>query len=341
MTSNWTRADRNIIAGACIGLSALLNSASAAFSEDVLRTQVYPGSMVSLPVWVADEGGFCAKEGIRCPASTIASGPLGMQALAAGSIEVSFASTDVLMQGAARGNDVQLIVGHGPNNIYALSMRSDIALKGKSYPDVMKEFVGKIVGVSARGAATEIQTRSLLIGAGLAPDSVTYVAVGSPNTAYPAMVAKQIQAAMMWVPFNTICTAMKVCNIAVDMTKGEGPPSLKGLNGAFETFIAERSFINSHKASIDAFIRAITAGDAWMQQPENFPKVREIAAKHASMGDLPNADQLLTELVKSQIPTYGPKIDRASVRAFATFLLENKIIDRPFDTSRFVYDGAP
>ena len=38
------------------------------------------------------------------------------------------------------------------------------------------------------------------------------------------------------------------------MTKGEGPPSLKGLNGAFETFIAERTFIGSHKASIDAFM---------------------------------------------------------------------------------------
>lgn len=341
MTLSWPRGARNTIAGVCICLGLVATSASAAFSEDVLRTQVYPGSMVSLPVWVADEGGFCKKEGISCPPSTIASGPLGMQALAAGSIEVSFASTDVLMQGAAHGNDVQLIVGHGPNNIYALSMRSDIPLNGKSYPDVMKNFVGKTIGVSARGAATEIQTRALLIGAGLAPDSVIYLAVGSPNTAYPAMVAKQIQAATMWVPFNTICTATKVCNIAVDMTKGEGPPSLKGLNGAFETFIAERTFIDSHKASIDAFIRAIAAGDVWMHEPENFAKVREIAAKHASMGDLPNADELLTELVKSQIPTYGPKIDRAAVKAFATFLLDNKIIDQPFDTSRFVYDGAP
>jgi NitT/TauT family transport system substrate-binding protein len=341
MSSKRSRAHRNVIAAACFGLGALLTSGSAALAEDVLRTQVYPGSMVSLPVWVADDGGFCKKEGISCPASTIASGPLGMQALAAGSIEVSFASTDVLMQGAAHGNDVQLIVGHSANNIYMLSMRSDIDLGGKTYPDVMKEFVGKTVGVSARGAATEIQMHALLIGAGLAPDSVTYLAVGSPNTAYPAMVAKQIQAAVMWVPFNTICQATKVCNIAVDMTNGQGPPSLKGLNGAFETFIAERTFIAGHKQSIDAFIRALTEGDEWMQKPENFAKVREIAAKHASMGDLPNADALLDALVKSQIPTYSTKIDRAAVKAFSVFLADNKIIDQPFDTSRFVYDGAP
>lgn len=341
MTSNGSRIRRNLIAHACVGLALLLTSGSAAFSEDVLRTQVYPGSMVSLPVWVADDGGFCEKQGISCPASIIASGPLGMQALAASSIEVAFASTDVLMQGAAHGNDVQLIVGHSPNNIYMLSMRSDLDLGGKSYPDVMKQFVGKTVGVSARGAATEIQMHALLIGAGLAPDSVTYVAVGSPNTAYPAMVAKQIDAAVMWVPFNTLCQATKVCKIAVDMTEGQGPPSLKGLNGAFETFIAERSYIASHRQSIDAFIRAISAADDWMKKPENFDKVRAIAAKHASMGDVPNADELLTALVKSQIPTYSPKIDRAAVKAFSIFLADNKIIGHPFDTSQFVYDGAP
>ena len=341
MRSRGSRAIGSLIASACFGLATLISSGSTALSEEVLRTQVYPGSMVSLPVWVADDGGFCKKEGISCPASTIASGPLGMQALAAGSIEIAFASTDVLMQGAAHGNDVVLIVGHSPNNIYMLTIRSDLGFVHKDYPEVMKQFVGKIVGVSARGAATEIQMRALLIGAGLNADDVTYVAVGAPNTAYPAMVAKQIQAAVMWVPFNTVCQATKVCEVAVDMTTGQGPPSLKGLNGGFETFIAERAYVAGHKQSIDAFIRALTAADAWLQKPENYAKVREIAKKHASLGDLPNADALLDALLKSQIPTYSTKIDRGAVKEFATFLLANKIIDKPFDTSKFVYDGAP
>ena len=185
---------------ACLSLALSASEASAA--GQVLRTQVYPGSIVSLPVWVADEGGFCKAEGIECPATAIASGPLALQALAAGSLEVMFTSTDIIMQAASRGNDIVLISGHSPDNIYELTMRKDVGLKEKTYPDVMKQFVGKTIGVSARGSAVENQMRALLVGAGLDPESVTYVAVGSPNTAFPAMLSKQIQATVMWEPFE-------------------------------------------------------------------------------------------------------------------------------------------
>jgi NitT/TauT family transport system substrate-binding protein len=310
-------------------------------AQPALRTQVYPGSIVSLPVWVADDGGFCKAEGIECPAVPSASGPLGLQAVAAGSLEVMFTSTDIIMQSASRGNDVVLITGHSPDNIYELSIRKDIGVKDRSYPAVMKEFVGKTVGISARGAAVENQMRALLIGAGLSPESVTYVAVGSPNTAYPAFLSKQIQAAVMWEPFRTVCQSKDVCDIAVDMRKGEGPAELKALNGAFETFAARRGFVKANKKAVDAFIRAIGNSIAWMQKPENFDKVRAIAKVRSSLGDIADAEATLDRLLHSQIPTYGVKIDRTAVKAFSAFLVTNKLTDTAFDTSNFVYEGAP
>jgi NitT/TauT family transport system substrate-binding protein len=331
----------SILIGAFAIVVTMFTPGTAAQAQKVLRTQVYPASIVSLPVWVADDGGFCKKEGIECPAVPIASGPLALQALTAGSLEVMFTSTDVIMQAAARGNDVVLITGHSPDNIYELSMRKDIGLKNKSYPEVMKEFVGKTVGISARGSAVENQMRALLIGAGLDPDSVTYVAVGSPNTAYPAFLSKQIQAAVMWEPFRSICESKGVCEIAVDMRKGEGPPSLKALNGAFETFAARRDFVASNKDSIDAFNRAMANGIAWMKQPENFDKVRAIAKAHASLGDITDADATLDRLVRSQVVGYGVKINREAIKGFAQFLLTNKLTPKLFDTSNFVYAGAP
>ena len=326
----------------CVVCLVLALSASRAFAaEQVLRTQVYPGSIVSLPVWVADEGGFCKAEGIECPATPIASGPLALQALAARSLEVMFTSTDILMLGASRGNDVVLISGHTPDNIYELSMRKDIGLKEKLYPDVMKQFVGKTVGISARGAAVENQMRALLVGAGLDPDSVTYVAVGSPNTAYPAMLSKQIQSAVMWEPFRTLCELKNICDVAVDMRKGEGPEILKSLNGGFETFAARREFVTKNKAAIDAFIRALTNGIAWMKKPENLVKVMQIAKRNSSLGDIENADAVLDHLVKDQIAVYGTKIDRNAIKAFSKFLVATKLTPTEFDSSKFVYEGAP
>jgi NitT/TauT family transport system substrate-binding protein len=322
-------------------LFALFAGAEPARAKQVLRTQVYPGSIVSMPVWVADEAGFCKAEGIQCPPVPVASGPLALQALAAGSLEVMFTSTDIIMQAAARGNDVVLISGHSPNNIYELSIRKDIGLKETNYPQVMKQFIGKTVGISARGAAVENQMRALLIGAGLDPDGVTYVAVGSPNTAYPAMLSKQIQAAVMWEPFRTLCELKNICEVAVDMKKGEGPDVLKALNGGFETFAARREFVSKNKAAIDAFIRAVAKGIEWMQKPENFAKVKEIAKRNSSLGDIPDADAVLDKLVHDQIPTYGSKIDRGSINAFAKFLVVNKLTPTEFDPSKFVYEGTP
>lgn len=328
-----------------VGLSvpSFSQPAKVVGNNETIRIQEYPGSIVSLHGWVIEDGGFCAEHRLKCPSTTIPSGPLGLQALAAGSLEVSFASTDVIMQSASRGSDVQLIVGHSPNNIYELNVRNDVPMpnKAKGYPEIMKDFVGLKLGCTARGAATEIQMRALLAGAGLSPDSVTFVAVGSPSTAYPAMMAKQIDAAVMFEPFRTLCRTQKTCSVAVDLAKGEGPPEIAALNGGFETFAARREYIKSNPVAVQAFIQAMSEAIEWMQKPENLDKVVAIARKHMSLGDIPNADAVLVDLVKGQVPTYGAKIDRKSVNAFSDFMLKNKLIDRPVDAASFVYEKAP
>ena len=325
---------------AVFALSGIAHAQKVVADGDTIRIQEYPGSIVSLPGWVIADAGFCKAHGLACEQTTIPSGPVGLQALAAGSLEVSFASTDVIMQSASRGNDVQLIVGHSPNNIYELSSRADLNIKGK-YPEVMKQFEGKKIGVTARGAATEIQMRALLNGAGMSADSVTFVAVGSPNTAYPAIAAKQIDAAVMFQPFRILCETQKTCEVTVDFSKGEGPADLRALNGGFETFAAKRDFIKSKPKAAEAFVQAMSDAMAWMQAPENFDKVFAIAKKHLSLGDIPNADDILKQLVAKTIPTYGPKIDRASVKAFSDFLLKNKLIEKPVDAASFTYEKAP
>jgi NitT/TauT family transport system substrate-binding protein len=325
------------------GLSAIPASAQDKAANTTLRIQEYPGSIVSLHGWVLQDAGFCPTHHLTCVSTGIPSGPLGLQALATGSIEVSFASTDVIMQSASRGNDVQLVVGHSPNNIYQLDVRADIPLPNlaKGYPAVMKDLVGLKSGVTARGAATEIQMRALLAGAGLSPDAVTYVAVGAPGTAYPSMMAKQIDAAVMFEPFHTLCRVQKSCNNAVNLAKSEGPSELAALNGGFETFAMRRDYIKSNPAVVQAFIDAMSEAIAWMQKPENLDKVVEITRKHMSLGDIPNADATLVELVKSQVVTYGPKIDRKSVDAFSDFLIKNKLIEQPVSAASFVYEKAP
>lgn len=337
----------SVALAAFFGAAALAGNAVAqsvpVANNEIIRIQEYPGTVLNLPHWVMMDGGFCERVKLQCQGVAIPSGPVGLQALAAGSIEVSYASTEVTMQSAARGNDVQLIIGHSPNNIYELTVRSDVPLPNKAagYPAVMKDIVGKKVGVTARGSGVELQVRALLIGAGLDPESVTYVAVGSPATSYPQFVAKQIDAALMFQPFRTLCEYQKTCVVAVDMDKGEGPAEVKSLNGGFETYAARRDFIKKNPGAVKAFNYALTEAIAWMQKAENFDKVAAIAKKRLSMGDVADADKIMTELLKKQIPRFGVSINRDSVKAFSNFLVVNKLIDKPFDHVPFIYEHAP
>src|SRR5581483_6205481 len=121
----------------------------------------------------------------------------------------------VMMQAIAKGNDLIIVQPQITNNAYTLVTASGIEQKGASYPDSVRHLQGKKVGVSARGSATELQTKALLAGAGLPPDSATFVAVGAPNTAYAALVARQIDAALSWDPIAALCQATKKCTVNV------------------------------------------------------------------------------------------------------------------------------
>lgn len=332
----------------CAGLMLLAGVAGIAHAQPSgkgaqLRIQEYPGSILNLPTWVAVEKGFCSKYGLQCSAVALASGPLGLQTLASGSIEVTFASNDVTLAAASRGNDVQLVVGHSPNNYYTLNVRADYPLpnRAKGYPEAIKDLKGARIGVTARGSAIELTMRAFLIGAGLSGDDVTYVAVGSPATSYPALLAKQIDGTVSFEPFNTLCMYQKTCVDLINPGRGEGPASLIAMNGGFAAYAMRRNYIQATPHAADAFIVAMQDTIAWIRDPKNLDEVIGIARKKMSLGNVPDADKVMAQLVENHTRSFGAAIDRKSVDAVSSFLIENKLITTPVSSSTFVYEKAP
>ena len=78
-----------------------------------------------------------------------------------------------------------------------------------------------------------------------------------------------------------------------------------------------------------------------MQNPANFDQVMTITRKRLTLGDIPDADKVLVELVKTEVPKFGVKIDRRSIKGFSDFLLKYKLIEKPVDPATFVYAKAP
>ena len=318
---------------------SLSSSASLAQSKPTVRFHEYPGSIIHIVNWAMVEKGFCDKQGIKCEPVSLASGPLAQQAAAAGSVDLIFSSADVMMQAVAKGNDLQMVGAQIPNNVYSLSVGSHVPQPNRSagYPKNMEDLKGLRIGVSARGSATEMYVKSLFAGAGLPPESAIFVPVGAPATAFPALAAKQVDAVLSWDPLPALCAATGACNVAVDLRKGEGPAEIRAMNGGFVVWQARREYVEKNEATIDAFMRAVADGVAWVKDPKNYPEVLALAKKRFQAGDIPNRDQFMEQVVKESIAQSGTEFDPRVVSGFNNFLVKNKLIDKPLDVNRIVY----
>jgi len=318
-----------------------LSTAQAA--EPVVRIQDYPASIPMLAAWVMVDKGYCKKNGIECQRVPLPAGPLGQQAIMAGSVDFIFTALGMTMQANAKGADL-LAIGLGElNPAYVLVVRSDIAQPHRAdlYPKNMLDLKGLTVGVSSRGSDLEMYMRALLKGAGMAPSDVTFVGVGLPNTAFAALSVKQVDAVMLWPPIDQLCKVTNVCNVMVDLRKGQGPAEIKDLNGGFATWQARREYIEKHGAEVNAFSRALGEATAWVIDPTNIADVMAVAREHMKLGDLPHKDEMLTAMVKDEIAQYGTHFDRGVVPAFNKFLIKNGQLTEPVKPEAVIWPKAP
>jgi NitT/TauT family transport system substrate-binding protein len=325
------------------GAVAFAQGADVKGKGETVRIQEYPGSIGfgQELLWVAVDKRFCEAHGIKCELVKVQNGSLGLQAMTAGSIDFNYVTADLDIQAAVRGVDLQLVVGTEPRLYLTLDASKKVLPDGpKPYPEVMHALKGKKVGVAARGAATEVQVRALLDGAGMSASDVTFVAIGAPGTAYSAFAAGTVDAAMSWPPFAQVCHANNDCVHAVELSH-QGPEVLQKLNGAVQVLAATRSYIDKNPTTVRAFVQALRDAAAWTRDPKNFDELVKVTKNHFSLGDIPDADKVLEDILKYEQKNAGVTIDRAAVQATAEYLYKYKVIDAPFDTSKLVYEHAP
>ncbi|MCC5859679.1 MAG: ABC transporter substrate-binding protein [Ectothiorhodospiraceae bacterium] len=309
-----------------------------------VRFHEYPGSIIHLATWAMVENNICEKHGIECERVLLANGPLAQQAAAAGSVDIIMSSADVMMQAVSRGHDLQMLGTEVSNNVYSFTARSGLDVPESSYPENVRA-LGELsrlrVGVTARGSATEMYARALLEGAGVNPDSATYVAVGAPNTAYSALLSQQVDVVLSWDPIPALCQVTDNCRVLVDMRRGEGPEMLRAMNGGFVVWQARTRYIEQNKEKIDAFLRANAEAKAWVADEDNFDEVMALARRNFEPGQVGDVDKFMDLVVRESIEQLGSTFDRSVVDGFNNFLTTYGLIDEPLDVNAIVYDDAP
>lgn len=331
-------------AAAAAALSfAAAPAAHAQGKGETVKFQDYPG-LGNMLIKVAIAKGYCEKAGIKCELQSIPAAPLGVQAMLAKSIDASFGPADVMNGAILRGAKMKMVVGGATSNVLTLIAGNHVETPnaGKGWPAFMGDLKGRKIGVTARGAATEVFTRWMLAKAGFTVDDATFVAVGGPNTAYGALVSKQVDAIMIFEPAGAMCEVLKTCKVLWRAAIDKQPAEMYAMNGGGNGLIFTQEYIDRNPHVIDAVIRAVKEADAFINVPANFPEVSRIAQQFFKF-DMPKGDEVLERALRLAIDadTYRASINRKAIQAGLDVLIETKQIEKAVPVSDIVLDRAP
>jgi NitT/TauT family transport system substrate-binding protein len=216
--------------------------------------------------------------------------------------------------------------------------------RAQGYPAIMQDLKGLKVGITARGSGGEAFFNAMLREAGMVPQDVTYVGVGGPSTAYASLVVgRQIDAVVMFQPLTQLCLFNKTCATVVDMTQGEGPQAIQAMNGASVPFVMHRETVTQNPGLVAAFYAAMRETAAWFGDPANFEALDQIYKPLISFGDLPGADEMRREWIRSVVPAYSKDlaVPRPSVQAIIDFYVEAKVLEKRIAAADLVWEKAP
>lgn len=194
----------------------------------------------------------------------------------------------------------------------------------------MKSFKGKRIGVTQRGSGAEFQVIDMLADVGLTANDVTFVAVGAPDTAFPALTRGQVDLIMTFSPTDGMCEVLKACRVVVDPRKGEGPASLLATRGGSGTMAVRADWASSNAPTIAAIRQALEQAEKFALEPGNFDRVLEIL--RASFGlQLPNADQIAEATLRNSIGNFRARGSVEAIQAVADAMTQNKLLPGKVD----------
>ncbi len=235
-------------------LCALLAAPAPAAAQAVkvkMGTPLSPPALEVLTPYVALERGFFKKYGLDVQIVEFRGGPIHLKALVAGEVDVSvvMGTTDALV---ALSRGVKLRAFLTPQPVTPL-----IFVARKEAATTLQGLVGKSVGSSGVGTLSHHIPRILLERAGVDPDKVRYVAVGSPADRFKALLAGKIDATLV---LNT--EAAKLEKYPEIVSLGQVSKALPELPYIFST--AKEDYIEKNPETIYKITRALLEANRWI-----------------------------------------------------------------------------
>lgn len=194
MKSGLIESSFRTIAAALAGLAFALTPISAEAQGRKFAVQVgNPApSVVSVPLYVAQQAGFFAQEGLDVDIRYSSGAPQALQLLAAGQADAALATIEPLISGYDKGMRGKAFVRLTNKMIYYIAVPADSKIQR------IEDLKGATVGVANLGGAAVAMTKAILRSGGVEPTADTLLPVGIGEQAMTALRANKVQALGLW-----------------------------------------------------------------------------------------------------------------------------------------------
>jgi ABC-type nitrate/sulfonate/bicarbonate transport system substrate-binding protein len=159
-----------------------------------VATGVTPPSIHNIFMHVAHERGFFRANGVTVDEFIqLRAGPLVMQAIAAGKVDVTAADPEGLLSAVSAGHAVRAVAAPGARLSYMVAVRKEIR--------TLADLRGQPFAISRPGAISHYLMFPLLDREGVPRDAVQWVGVGSTYDRLLALQADRVKGALLQIDF--------------------------------------------------------------------------------------------------------------------------------------------
>ena len=303
------------------GLLALTTVAQAQTTK--IRVSTIP-IIDTAPLQVGIAKGFFAAEGLEVDTTPTAGGAMGLPALAAGQVQITFSNVISVVLGAKQGLGFEIIAAGSNTGEKTPDLAALIAKKGSTIK-TGKDLEGKRVAVNTRNNIIWLYARAWVQATGGNPDAVTYLEVPFPQMV-DAVKGDRVDAAFVVEPFLSAGVASDAVSIV------GWPYNAVQKRIPVSQYVATKTFISQNPGLIDRWVRAYNKSVDWTNQNQGSEEWTKIIAAYT---------RLAPEQIRSlSLPPYEKTVDPASIDMVVEQMRKNKMIEGPFDSKALLYRTA-
>ncbi len=216
--------------------------------------------IIYLPVALADQLGYFKEQGLEVELRSEWSGIHGVDVLLVGTVQgvVGFYDHTVYMQSKGKAITSVIQFSQAPGEVELVSTRLP-------HVRTMADLKGQSLGVTGLGSSTQFLSRYLTMSAGLKPNQVTFIPVGTGDSFMVAMDRGTIAAGMTTEPTASRLLNSGAARVLVDLRTPED--TARALGGPYPAscLYMQSAWVDRHKPEVQKLVNALVKALRYIQ----------------------------------------------------------------------------